>query len=149
MDIGVLDFQQELVNYLEIGVEHNQHASVSGWKLKFGMLKFFFFPIGELAYACSYLHHPIHGRVSSTTRDVGGNATYTCNSRFRLVGSSTRTCLTNGSWSGSQPICECMLHHSNCRLLKQLLLWLLLFLTQTPLKFYVPISINQVIVLCS
>ena len=45
-----------------------------------------------------------------TTRDVGGRATYTCNSGFRLVGSSIRTCLIDGSWSGSQPICNCKLH---------------------------------------
>ena len=44
-----------------------------------------------------------------TTRDVGGRATYTCNSGFTLVGSSTRTCLSDGSWSGSRPFCNCML----------------------------------------
>ena len=50
-----------------------------------------------------------HGYVSVTTLDVGGRATYTCNSGFRLVGLSNRTCLSNGSWSGSAPICNCML----------------------------------------
>ena len=43
-----------------------------------------------------------------TTRAVGGRATYTCNNGFRLVGSFTRTCLSNGSWSGAEPVCNCM-----------------------------------------
>ena len=55
---------------------------------------------------CSYLSPPENGGVSMTTSDVGGTATYTCNSGFRLIGSSNRTCLSNGIWSGSQPICN-------------------------------------------
>ena len=60
------------------------------------------------AESCGYLSSPRYGHVSVTSRGVGGNATYTCNSGFRLVGTSTRTCLSDGSWSGSQPTCDCM-----------------------------------------
>ena len=64
--------------------------------------------IGLFSGNCGYLSSPRHGRVSVTTRDVGDRVTYTCNSGFRLIGSSTRTCLSDGSWSGSQPICSRM-----------------------------------------
>ena len=33
---------------------------------------------------------------------------YTCKGVFRLIGSSNRTCLSDGTWSGLQPICNCM-----------------------------------------
>ncbi len=38
-------------------------------------------------------------------------ATYTCNPGYRIVGTAsatmtTRSCLTNGGWSGSDPTCE-------------------------------------------
>ena len=69
------------------------------------------FQYRNIVYAetCSFLSYPNHGRVSVTTHDVGGRAIYTCDSGFRLVGSLTRTCLSDGSWSGSQPLCICML----------------------------------------
>ena len=63
----------------------------------------------SLLGSCRSLYSPSFGHVSVTTRDIGGKATYTCNSGFRLVGSSTRTCLSDGGWSGSEPICNCML----------------------------------------
>ena len=59
---------------------------------------------------CEYLRDPSHGHVSVTTLDVEGRATYTCNSEFRLIGLSNRTCLSDGTWSGSEPICNCVLH---------------------------------------
>ncbi|XP_026879255.2 CUB and sushi domain-containing protein 1 [Electrophorus electricus] len=31
---------------------------------------------------------------------------FTCEAGYMLVGSSERTCLQNGSWSGTQPVCE-------------------------------------------
>ena len=58
--------------------------------------------------SCKYLSYPMYGYISVTTHDVGGRATYSCNSGFRLIGPSTRFCLSDGSWSGSEPICNCM-----------------------------------------
>ena len=59
--------------------------------------------------ACGYLPHPRYGRVFVNTLVVGGRATYICSRGFRVVGPTTRTCLSDGSWSGSQPICNRML----------------------------------------
>ena len=43
-------------------------------------------------------------RYSSTT--FGSRVTYTCNSGYlRTAGSSSRTCQSNGQWSGSHPTC--------------------------------------------
>ena len=44
-------------------------------------------------------------RYSSTT--VGSTVTYTCNTGYlRTAGSSSRTCLFGGRWSGSHPTCS-------------------------------------------
>ena len=102
LGIADLDLHIELVCCLVNGVEHNQHAFVSN-----NYIKSTFYTVALIIGSCGYLSSPRYGRVSVTTRDVGGRATYTCNSGFRLVGSSNRTCLSNGSWSGSQPICNC------------------------------------------
>ena len=102
LGINDLDLQVELVSYQEDGVEHSQHALVS-FKILYSSHGF----IPKNAGVCNYLSSPRYGRVFVPTRNVGGSATYTCNSGFRLVGLSTRTCLSDGSWSGSQPICNC------------------------------------------
>ena len=34
-------------------------------------------------------------------------ATYSCDTGYNLVGSLTRTCQVNGSWSFTAPVCEC------------------------------------------
>ena len=44
-------------------------------------------------------------RYSSTT--FGSTVTYTCNAGYRrTAGSSSRTCQSNGQWSGSHPTCS-------------------------------------------
>ena len=77
---------------------------------EYNYLKSTSYTVTSIIGSCDYLSSPRYGRVSVTTRDVGGRATYTCNNGFRLVGLSNRTCLSNGSWSGSQPICNCRLN---------------------------------------
>ena len=45
------------------------------------------------------------GNYSSTT--FGSRVTYTCNTGYRMTaGSSSRTCQSNGQWSGSHPTCS-------------------------------------------
>ena len=34
-------------------------------------------------------------------------ATYTCDTRYMLIGAMTRTCQANGMWNSSEPACEC------------------------------------------
>ena len=59
-----------------------------------------------LAVQCPALSDPENGAVSTTGTGVGDTATYTCNSGYELSGSDTRTCQSNGEWSGSAPTCE-------------------------------------------
>ena len=58
--------------------------------------------------ACSGLSNPSNGDVSfsSSTLSVGTTATYSCDSRYLLTGSSFRTCLSSGEWSGYAPYCK-------------------------------------------
>ena len=55
---------------------------------------------------CGGLSDPSNGQVSISDNTVGGSATYTCNSGYNLVGSETRFCQNDGSWSGDAPVCE-------------------------------------------
>ena len=51
------------------------------------------------------------GRVCYNGTATGSVAVYACNcpSQYRLVGTGTRTCLSDGTWSGTVPLClpEC------------------------------------------
>ena len=48
-----------------------------------------------------------NGRTSYTCTHVGCTVTYTCNTGYLMTaGSSSRTCLSNGQWSGSHPVCS-------------------------------------------
>ena len=57
---------------------------------------------------CGNLTDPANGQVTHTAGTAfGQTATYSCNTGYNLVGSSTRTC--QGNWSGSVPTCQSML----------------------------------------
>jgi hypothetical protein len=47
----------------------------------------------------------VNGLVSAPVTTLGGVATYGCNPGYALVGSPTRTCQANGTWSGTPPTC--------------------------------------------
>ena len=56
---------------------------------------------------CGTLNDPANGNVSHTAGTTfGQTANYTCNTGYRLVGDSTRTCQATGVWSGSAPTCQ-------------------------------------------
>ena len=59
---------------------------------------------------CGILSNPANGQVNHTAgTTLGQTATYSCNTGYNLVGSSTHTCQSTGLWSGSVPACQSML----------------------------------------
>ena len=59
------------------------------------------------AVNCGTLSNPANGQVSHTAGTTyGQTATYSCNTGYDLMGSSTRICQATGEWSGSTPTCQ-------------------------------------------
>ena len=54
---------------------------------------------------CNGLPNPDNGVVMETGLTDGSNAIYTCDRRYQLIGERIRTCMSNGNWSGEEPIC--------------------------------------------
>ena len=56
---------------------------------------------------CENLNNPNNGVINCS---LGNNEEYacnfTCNTGYELTGSDTRTCQSNGSWSGSDVVCR-------------------------------------------
>ena len=55
---------------------------------------------------CPDLTGPANGQVAESGSNPPFTAKYTCNTGYRLVGDSPRTCQENGQWSGTTPTCE-------------------------------------------
>ncbi|XP_065668355.1 sushi, von Willebrand factor type A, EGF and pentraxin domain-containing protein 1 isoform X2 [Hydra vulgaris] len=55
---------------------------------------------------CPQLNAPINGYVSHSTGDFGLKATFTCEDKYRLDGSSQTVCGADGKWSGILPSCK-------------------------------------------
>ena len=65
----------------------------------------------EPSTTCSDLTVPDNGMISynmgtASLRTMGTVATHTCNPGYTLNGGSTRTCWSDGMWSGSAPTCQ-------------------------------------------
>ncbi len=63
------------------------------------------------ALACTGLMDLVNGDITYdidtiNNRPVDTVATYTCDTGYTLNGGSTRTCGSDGVWSGSSPKCE-------------------------------------------
>ena len=63
-----------------------------------------------IAIDCGSLSAPSNGQISITTTTFGSMTTYSCDPGYILDGNSSRICLSDGQWSGSQPSCsgECV-----------------------------------------
>ena len=77
-------------------------------KVKISFTRFpmylFFLPSGP---SCEFLSNPPNGGViHDGGTDIGAIAKYACINNFLLVGSTTRTCMENGNWSGVEPTCS-------------------------------------------
>jgi len=47
----------------------------------------------------------LNGKVNATYTTWGSIASYICDSGYSMTGASTRTCQSDGTWSGTPPIC--------------------------------------------
>jgi hypothetical protein len=54
---------------------------------------------------CPTLGAPTNGHVNVSGQQVGSTAAYECNSGFTLSGNASRSCQSNGQWTGSNPTC--------------------------------------------
>ena len=64
-----------------------------------------------LLVICPSLSTPTNGRISCSlggnrVANPGESCTFTCNTSYELTGSGTRTCQSDGSWSGSDAMCS-------------------------------------------
>ena len=60
--------------------------------------------------ACPTLMEPENGQLDLDGVTQMSTATYSCNIGFTLNGDQTRTCGSDGSWSGSEPSCQSKSH---------------------------------------
>ena len=63
-----------------------------------------------LLVSCPSLTDPINGMIDCLLGDdgvssYGDTCNFTCNTGYELTGSDTRTCQSDGSWSGSDIVC--------------------------------------------
>ncbi|XP_063401402.1 sushi, von Willebrand factor type A, EGF and pentraxin domain-containing protein 1-like [Mytilus trossulus] len=56
--------------------------------------------------SCPLLTAPNNGQLSTTGQTYRNNATYYCNDGYTIDGERLRICQSNGTWSGSSPICS-------------------------------------------
>ena len=69
------------------------------------------FVILRTSVLCSPLTNPTNEIISCSPGDggvpsYGDTCSFTCNTGYELIGSSTRTCQSDGSWSGSDVACN-------------------------------------------
>jgi hypothetical protein len=57
---------------------------------------------------CGRPANPANGIVSALTTTYQSKATYQCGSMYQLVGTETRTCQADGTWSDSAATCNCI-----------------------------------------
>ncbi|XP_076821841.1 sushi, von Willebrand factor type A, EGF and pentraxin domain-containing protein 1-like isoform X2 [Clavelina lepadiformis] len=66
----------------------------------------------NIEWVCPELDTPDYGRIHGN-RTYGSEVTYTCNDGYVLVGSSSRRCRSDKTWTGSAPTCEAIFSCSN------------------------------------
>ena len=75
-------------------------------------------PLNAIGILCYSLHSaidcgdpgtPTNGQRSLSTTTYNSVVTYTCDVGYTLQGSNSRTCQSDGQWSGSVPQCTCKL----------------------------------------
>ncbi|KAK2838016.1 hypothetical protein Q5P01_015228 [Channa striata] len=59
----------------------------------------------EPVVSCGWLPSPRNGKKNGTHYVEGITLSFYCNEGYKLYGSSQRTCLNDGTWTGGQPSC--------------------------------------------
>ena len=64
-----------------------------------------------LLVSCPSLSEPSNGMINCSLGDDGvpsyeDTCSFTCNTGYELTGSESRTCQSDGSWSGSNAVCS-------------------------------------------
>ena len=61
-----------------------------------------------LLVSCPSLDDPSNGMISCSMGDdaYGDTCNFTCSTGYELAGSESRTCQSDGSWSGSSTMCS-------------------------------------------
>lgn len=65
-----------------------------------------FFPSPTAPTMCPFLEAPAHGTKFGSKYFVGHEIHFTCSHGYSLLGSATRLCQDNGTWSGISAICK-------------------------------------------
>jgi len=65
----------------------------------------------SLAKSCPSLTDPINGTMNCSPGNDGvptyeDTCNFTCNTGYELTGSDTRTCQSDGNWSGNETMCR-------------------------------------------
>ena len=69
-------------------------------------VKVWFSPYYHVAVDCVDPGTPTNGQRTLTSTTYNSVVTYTCDVGYTLQGSNSRTCQSNGQWSGSVPECN-------------------------------------------
>ncbi|XP_068994992.1 sushi domain-containing protein 2 [Embiotoca jacksoni] len=59
----------------------------------------------EPVVSCGWLPTPKNGKKNGTHYLEGNTLSFSCNEGYRLYGSTERTCVDDGTWTGEQPYC--------------------------------------------
>lgn len=70
--------------------------------------------LGESAGLCGDPGVPVHGIRLGDEFTAGSAVRFSCEPGYTLKGSPERTCLTNGTWLGTQPECHGMKFPIDC-----------------------------------
>jgi len=67
--------------------------------------------IGNFSVSCPSLTDPSNGIINCSLGDDGvpsyeDTCNFTCNTGYELTSNDTRTCLSDGNWSGSDDVCS-------------------------------------------
>ena len=65
----------------------------------------------SVSVKCMDLPTISNGLIALSSDGVINMAMYTCFSGYQLVGTSSRRCGENGTWSGSEPVCSKLVYY--------------------------------------